>query len=109
MQIKVCGMRDPENIHAVKELGIDYMGLIFWPKSPRYVGTINVNAGTMPNLPCQLDTDGTPAETNQKQPALVGVFVNEMPQTVVTCAYNYRLDYIQLHGNESTIYIDNLR
>ena len=109
MQIKVCGMRDPENIHAVKELGIDYMGLIFWPKSPRYVGTINVNAGTMPNLPCQLDTDGTPAETTQKQPALVGVFVNEMPQTVVTCAYNYRLDYIQLHGNESTIYIDNLR
>jgi phosphoribosylanthranilate isomerase len=40
---------------------------------------------------------------------LVGVFVNEMPQTVVTHAYNYRLDYIQLHGNETPTYIDNLK
>lgn len=109
MLIKVCGMRDPENIHAVKELGIDYMGLIFWPKSPRYVGTIKVNAGIIPNRPYQLGTDSMPTGTSLKQPALVGVFVNEMPQTVLTCAYNYRLDYIQLHGNESTIYIDNLR
>ena len=32
-----------------------------------------------------------------------------MPQNVVTHAYNYKLDYIQLHGNESPIYIDNLK
>lgn len=35
MIIKVCGMREPENIRAVAQLDIDWMGLIFYPKSPR--------------------------------------------------------------------------
>ena len=34
MKIKVCGMREPDNIRAVEQLGIDYMGFIFWPHSP---------------------------------------------------------------------------
>ena len=35
MIIKVCGMREPENIRAVAQLDIDWMGFIFYPKSPR--------------------------------------------------------------------------
>ena len=35
--IKVCGMRDTENIRAVDGLPVDLMGFIFWPKSSRYV------------------------------------------------------------------------
>lgn len=105
MKIKVCGMRDPENIHAVKELGIDFLGLIFWPKSSRYVKDITVRAGNIPDIPIELGMKNGP----ERQPATVGVFVNEMPQTVVTHAYNYKLDYIQLHGEESPTYIDNLK
>lgn len=105
MKIKVCGMRDPENIHAVKELGIDFLGLIFWPKSSRYVKDITVRAGNIPDIPIELGMNNGP----ERQPATVGVFVNEMPQTVVTHAYNYKLDYIQLHGEESPTYIDNLK
>ena len=37
MMIKVCGMREAENIREVEALGIDLMGFIFWPKSSRYV------------------------------------------------------------------------
>jgi len=37
MIIKVCGMRDPENIKALLELPIDLMGLIFYKKSARNV------------------------------------------------------------------------
>ena len=37
MIVKVCGMRDAENIREVEALGIDMMGFIFWPKSTRYV------------------------------------------------------------------------
>ena len=37
MIIKVCGMRDAENIRKVEAQGIDLMGFIFWPKSSRYV------------------------------------------------------------------------
>ena len=37
MIIKTCGMRDADNIRAVSELGIDWMGFIFWAPSSRYV------------------------------------------------------------------------
>ena len=57
----------------------------------------------MPNLP------NSKVTRNAKKVKRVGVFVDEMPQTVITHAYNYRLDYIQLHGNESPIYIENLK
>ena len=38
IKIKVCGMRDANNITQVTALGPDYMGFIFYPPSPRYVG-----------------------------------------------------------------------
>lgn len=100
LQIKVCGMREPENIRALNALDVDMMGLIFYPKSPRYVRSIPVSAGIVPDRAASL---------LRPRAKLVGVFVNEMPQTVVTHAYNYRLDYIQLHGNETPTYIDNLK
>jgi glycosyltransferase involved in cell wall biosynthesis len=47
--IKVCGMRDIENIREVDALGIDLMGFIFWPKSSRYVNPgDSVNHGDCP-------------------------------------------------------------
>lgn len=97
-------MRDPENISALQKLDIDMMGLIFHPRSPRYVAARRVSAGIIPDMPVAISTDGM-----QKKPALVGVFVDEMIQTVITCVYNYHLDYIQLHGNESATYINNLK
>ena len=97
-------MRDAENIQQVIALGVNMIGLIFWPKSPRYVQSFSTNAGIIPDLK-------NPAIKDISNPdaSYVGVFVDEMPQNVVTHAYNYKLDYIQLHGNESPIYIDNLK
>ena len=40
MLIKVCGMREPDNIRAIESLDIDLMGFIFYPKSPRYVSEV---------------------------------------------------------------------
>ena len=96
-------MRDSENINALQQLDIDIIGLIFWQKSSRYIKSINVNAGTIPNLPCMT------TEQTQRRQKRAGVFVDEMIQTIITDVYNYHLDYIQLHGNESPIYIDNLK
>lgn len=98
-------MRDPDNIRAVTQLSPDYIGFIFWSQSPRYVRNIRVAAGTIPNMPRELFDDHTAVP----RPAVVGVFVNEMPQTLITHAHQYKLDYIQLHGNESPVYIDNLK
>jgi len=103
MLIKVCGMREPSNIRDVCNLGIDLLGFIFYPKSPRYVNSISTHAGIIPNM--SDDKITTASSAIQK----VGVFVDEMPQTVITHAYNYHLDYLQLHGSESPVYIDNLR
>ena len=87
--IKVCGMREAENIRAVEALGIRLMGFIFWPKSSRYV------AGRPAYLPTQCKR--------------VGVFVDEAIKTVKRIADDYALDYIQLHGHESPDYIRTLR
>jgi phosphoribosylanthranilate isomerase len=38
MRLKICGMRDAENIREVLALQPDYMGFIFYPKSSRFVG-----------------------------------------------------------------------
>ena len=86
--IKVCGMREAENIREVEALGIDLMGFIFWPKSSRYVN----------ERPAYLPT----------QCKRVGVFVNEDTETIKKIAEDYALDYIQLHGSESPEQISHL-
>ena len=82
-------MREAENIREVEALGINLMGFIFWPKSSRYVS----------ERPAYLPT----------QCKRVGVFVNEDAETIKRIAEDYALDYIQLHGSESSDYIHALR
>lgn len=49
MIIKVCGLRDPENIRAVMGLGADMIGLVFDRRNPRYVSSIPSNVGLLPD------------------------------------------------------------
>lgn len=88
MIVKVCGMREVENIRDVEQLGIDMMGFIFWPKSGRYVS----------QRPAYLPT----------KCKRVGVFVDEKPETIKKMADEYALDFIQLHGHEPTAQISHL-
>jgi phosphoribosylanthranilate isomerase len=81
--IKVCGMRDPQNIAEVGALRPDFMGFIFHPSSPRYIG----------ELPRQLALPSTVSK--------VGVFVNAASKDVVAIAQHNRLDVVQLHGTET--------
>ena len=89
MIIKVCGMRDADNIRVVESLGVDWMGFIFYAKSPR-----NVEA-----LPEYLPQDVK----------RVGVFVDEDPLTVSLRVKQFGLDIVQLHGNEDPRYIGRIR
>lgn len=111
MKIKVCGMRDTDNIRAVAKLDIDMMGFVFIPDSPRYVQMISSHAGIIPDYSEQKLAEGM--QTNRSDEVChrikrVGVFANDMPQNIVTRVYNYDLDYVQLNGSESPIMIDNL-
>ncbi len=110
MKIKVCGMRDVENIRQVAALGVDYIGMIFWDQSPRYVAMIPTHAGIIPDRAdsSPLTPDLSPL-TSHLSPLKVGVFVDEMPQSIITRVVNFQLDVVQLHGHESPTLIRNLR
>lgn len=90
MLIKVCGMREPENIRAVASLGVDMIGMIFYPKSPRYV---QLRIGMEDRLPVQR----------------VGVFVDESIAHILEIIGTFHLDFVQLHGNESPQFVTMLR
>ena len=92
IQLKVCGMRERENILHVGELLPDYMGFIFYPKSKRFVGEEF-------RIPDKLPT-------GIKR---VGVFVNEATEKILTLAKRHKLDFIQLHGNEPVSQCAELR
>lgn len=89
LRIKVCGMRNVENITALGQLNINYMGLIFYEKSPRYVKQMS-----------QEDISQMHAAMRGSKER-VGVFVNADLDTILEKANKYGLDLIQLHGNES--------
>lgn len=86
MKLKVCGMKYPENMQAIIRLSPDFLGLIFYPKSPRYM------AETM-----------KPEDVQNIPPAIkkVGVFVNESVSEISKRVNEYSLDLVQLHGDES--------
>ena len=104
MVIKVCGMRDARNIREVSQLGVDMIGMIFYPKSPRYVEMQSSHAGIIPDYA----KEDISIESS-KTPVRVGVFVDDMVQNIVTRVVNYHLDYVQLHGNEPREMCENLR
>lgn len=97
-------MRDAQNIREVSQLGVDMIGMIFYPKSPRYVEMQSSHAGIIPDY-AKEDIN----IKSSKSPARVGVFVDDMVQNIVTRVVNYHLDYVQLHGNEPREMCENLR
>ncbi|MCR4810595.1 MAG: phosphoribosylanthranilate isomerase [Prevotella sp.] len=117
MKVKVCGLRDGANISEVTALGVDYIGMIFWSGSPRNVTMVPTNAGIIPDRASLSPlTDCPPARGGLSEglrggssPQRVGVFVDEMPQTIITKVVNYELDVVQLHGHETPTVIRNLR
>lgn len=80
MIIKVCGMRDPDNIQAVESSGADWIGFICYHRSPRFV----VSAPAF--LPVRAKR--------------VGVFVNSDYESIINRAQELQLNYLQLHGSE---------
>ena len=101
--VKVCGLRDSENIRQVAALGVDWIGMIFWEKSPRNVTMIPSQAGIIP------DRASLSPLATKNSPLKVGVFVDEMAQNIITRVVNFQLDIIQLHGHETPTLIRNLR
>jgi phosphoribosylanthranilate isomerase len=89
MKLKVCGMKYVDNIRQVAQLKPDYLGFIFYERSKRNF------EGIIPEIP--------------KGIKKTGVFVNEYLEILVSLAEEYKLEALQLHGDESVAYIKKLK
>lgn len=92
MKIKVCGLKHPENIAQLQHSGLDFMGFIFYSKSPRCIEMISAA------IPLNID----------KNIKTIGVFVNQPKADVLEMAGKFNLDFVQLHGSETVEYTRTL-
>lgn len=82
-------MREPDNIREVATTGIDWMGFIFYARSPRFIKN-------------KSDEETARIKAiRESSVRTVGVFVNATSEYMQEMAQKYTLDYLQLHGNES--------
>lgn len=86
MQVKICGLRQPEHVATAVQAGARFLGLNFFPKSPRFV---------TPGQAAALITDIPPGV------ARVGLFVNPDNALLDSTLTVAPLDMIQLHGTET--------
>ncbi len=89
MKLKVCGMKYSQNITEIENLFPDLMGFIFYEKSKRFFNQPEINL-------------------NNKVKR-VGVFVNENIQEIKNKIKKYKLDYVQLHGEENVNFCHSLQ
>jgi phosphoribosylanthranilate isomerase len=90
MKIKVCGMRNTENIKELIKLQPDFIGFIFHENSSR-----NVTEKLSINISEKINK--------------VGVFVDESEEFIQTKIQNYGLNSVQLHGSESSQFCEKIR
>jgi len=92
MRVKVCGITLEEQLVKLPETGATFAGLIFYPKSPRYVLR-------------QMTTNQIKKESNVNK---VGVFVNASVEEVLHMVDECRLHMVQLHGDETPRYCEKI-
>lgn len=86
-------MREPQNIEEIAKLQPDYLGLIFYEKSPRFVRDLAIEV--LQKLPKSIEK--------------VGVFVNETIENILQIAKHYEIKTLQLHGAESPEFCSHLQ
>lgn len=93
LQIKVCGLTQQSQIQELISLNTDFLGFIFYEKSPRFV----LNHLSLEEI----------SEINHQ--GKVGVFVNETIEKITEISEKAKLNFIQLHGDEDEEFVKKLR
>ena len=86
IKIKICGVSDLNTMSTISNLNIDYVGLVFFEKSPR-----NVTIDKAKSLISYLNN----------KTKIVALTVNASDQFLKNIVFNLSPDYLQLHGEES--------
>ena len=94
MRVKICGITQPEQGLAIAQLGATALGFICVSRSPRYVKSEQIQA-VVQQLPSQVDC--------------IGVFADASPEEIVNIVTETGLTGVQLHGEETPAYCQQLR
>ncbi len=94
MQVKICGLNDPRAVMAAVEGGADFVGVVFFPKSPRVV-TPERAAELLAPVPARIRR--------------VGLLVDPTDALLERVLTRVRLDLLQVHGNETPARIERIR
>ncbi|NVK19232.1 MAG: phosphoribosylanthranilate isomerase [Methylocystaceae bacterium] len=94
-QVKICGLKTPEDAHVAIEAGADFLGCVFFPPSPRHV---------TPEVAAEVFDMIGDADIGR-----VGLFVNPSDDELTAVLNHVRLDLIQLHGDESPERVEEVR
>jgi phosphoribosylanthranilate isomerase len=89
MIIKICGLNDASNLKKISALPFDWVGYNFYKPSPRFLDIADPSFLT----------------TNQKR---VGVFVNASHNEIQDTIQHYKLNKVQLHGDEDVEFCEKL-
>ncbi len=92
-KLKVCGLKKLDQITELMEMNVDFLGFIFYEKSPRFVLN-NLSLKQIAEVP---------------HSGKVGVFVNVSIETILEISEKANLNFIQLHGDETEEFISELR
>ena len=99
MKIKICGTNDAVFAAEASRLGVDYLGFIFEPSSPRFVTPEKARSicSSLEQRHKALDSSASLRLCVENKPVLVGVFVRETPAEIIATMRRVGLDVVQLH------------
>lgn len=86
IQVKICGLKEPETLNAAIQAGADYVGFVFFPKSPRNISPEDAAALI---------------EGTRSQVASVALTVNAPDEDILNINTIVNPDWFQLHGSET--------
>ena len=92
-RLKVCGMTDIDQMHQLGEIGVQFAGMIFYHKSPRFI-LKHVN--------------GAELKKEKLKVFKIGVFVNSQLDEIMNQVDNFGLDMVQLHGDETPYFCEQV-
>lgn len=92
--VKICGIKDPDNLRAALNAGAEFIGFVFHESSPR-----NINPTDAQTLQREITPD---VKT-------VGLFVNPTDKDLRAALSQVKLDIIQLHGDESVMRVIEIK
>ena len=93
MKVKICGLNPARDVQLCIDLGINYLGFIFYKKSPRDINVLDIKKLSF---------------YDKKKSAFVAVTVNPSDEFIKKNILG-NFEFIQLHGSESKNRVNDIK